>query len=63
MYLGGSGSGDGDIISSQQELRGHAAGVIGEEYTLPGHVVMSGSSGERIGGGNRTIRAIYLYPI
>ena len=53
FLLGGSGaSGDGDIISSQQELRVHNNRGIGEEYTLPGHVVMSGSSGERLGGGN-----------
>ena len=48
IYLttGGSGSGDGDIISSSQELR-HGKGIIGEEYTLPGQ-----ASGERIGAGN-----------
>ena len=47
IYLttGGSGSGDGDIISSSQELR-HGKGIIGEEYTLPGQ-----ASGERIGPG------------
>ena len=49
---GGSGaSGDGDIISSTQELRVHKPGFkkhwgqegAEEEFTLPGHVVMSGT--------------------
>ena len=47
--IGGSGaSGDGDILSSQPELRVHNNRPIGEEFTLPGHVV---PYGERIGGG------------
>ena len=47
--IGGSGaSGDGDIISSTQELRVHKQALKNfsgteEEFTLPGHVVMSGS--------------------
>lgn len=46
--------------------------MIGEEFTLPGHVVMSGSSGERIGGGksinnynlSQVLRryAVFLHP-
>ena len=40
ILLGGSGSGDGDIISSTQELR-HGK-IIGEEYTLPGQASQGG---------------------
>jgi hypothetical protein len=37
---GGSGaSGDGDILSSQPELRVHNNRPIGDQFTLPGHVV------------------------
>ena len=55
LTTGGSGSGDGDIISSSQELR-HGRGVIGEEYTLPGQ-----ASGERIGAGTCCIlRTIFM---
>ena len=52
--LGGSGaSGEGDVVSSQQELRGHGtAGIISEEFTLPGHVVAFGTSTDRGGAGN-----------
>ena len=37
---GGSGSGDGDIISSTQELR-HGK-IVGDEYTLPGQASQGG---------------------
>ena len=42
MTIGGSGSGDGDIISSTQS----SSRIVDDVYTLPGQ-----ASGERIGGG------------